>query len=299
MRKKVILIIILLILSAVIWQSRSEIGRFFRHLPQAAQNAAKSIEQNPVVANIAQDIAKEVSAPPPLALTKQQGAVNPSLSASGIIVWTNIERKQNGNLPALKENSKLDQAARLKVQDMFAQQYFEHINPQGVGPAGLAAQVHYEYVAIGENLALGNFKDDQALLQAWMNSPGHRANILNPKYLEMGAATAKGLYQGQETWLSVQEFGKPASSCPVVDQSLKPQIDSYNQEIKNLQQHLTALKSQLDNSHPQTQQEYDAYNQLVAQYNALIKDYNNRIDIAKQLVNTYNAEVQAYNACAV
>src|SRR6185369_15716694 len=118
-------------------------------------------------------------------------------------------------LPALKENALLDKAAKKKLDDMFAQQYFEHINPQGKGPSDLAKSVGYDYIAIGENLALGNFKNDAELVQAWMDSPGHRANILNKQYTEIGVAVGQGTYEGKKTWLAVQEFGRPTSSCPV------------------------------------------------------------------------------------
>ena len=180
---------------------------------------------------------------------------------------------------------------------MFKQQYFEHINPQGVGPGDVAKQAGYDFISEGENLALGNFSDDQDLLTAWMNSPGHRANILNNKYQEIGAAVGQGVYQGHFTWLAVQEFGKPAGSCPSVDANLKSQINSLRADINQAQSQLASLKSRIDSANPQTQSDYNAYNQEVAQYNSEVQIYNNKIDSLKLIASQYNAEVTAFNAC--
>jgi len=281
--KKFFAIAIILILAAVIWHYRFTAEKFFLKLPEISKIPAVS------------DIAQEISTPPPL--IGQKDNPNSSLTRAGVILWTNTNRQQNGNLPALMENQLLDKAAQLKLQDMFKQQYFEHVNPQGVGPGDLAKQVGYNFISEGENLALGNFIDDQDLLKAWMNSPGHRANILNVKFQEIGVAVGQGTYQGHKTWLAVQEFGKPASSCPSIDLNLKSQINSLQADINQLSPQLAALKSQIDSANPQTQSDYNTYNQEVSQYNSLVKIYNNKIDNLKLITDQYNTEVKAYNAC--
>jgi len=110
---------------------------------------------------------------------------NIKLTVKGVIDNTNKQRALNGDLPVLKENFKLNFSAEKKLQDMFVKQYFEHNSPEGIGVGDLGLQAGYEYIIIGENLALGNFKDDASLVDAWMASPGHRANILNKKYTEI------------------------------------------------------------------------------------------------------------------
>lgn len=281
--KKFFTVIAIFIIAATAWHYRFAAQKFFQKLPEIAKSPAVL------------DVTQEISTPPPL--VGQQDNPNSHLTRVGVIAWTNNNRQQNGNLPALTENTLLDKAAQLKLQDMFKQQYFEHINPQGIGPGDLARQAGYNFIAEGENLALGNFTDDQELLTAWMNSPGHRANILNTKYEEIGVAVGQGMYQGHQTWLAVQEFGKPASSCPSVDLGLKTQISSLQSDINQLLSQLTALKSQIDSANPKTQSDYDVYNQVVAQYNSLAKIYNNKIDNLKLVTDQYNTEVKAYNAC--
>jgi uncharacterized protein YkwD len=291
--KKIFSLIILVVAGVLLWRFALPIQKFSQELPGLIRNASTTTGALTQIKNIE----KNVFAPAPLKGSSTPKIPSPVLTRAGVISWTNVNRRQNGNLPALKENSLLDQAAQNKLNDMFKQQYFEHINPQDKGPSSLAIAVGYQYISIGENLALGFFDNDQDLLNAWMNSPGHRANILNSGFEEMGAAVGKGIFEGKETWLAVQEFGRPQSSCPVIDSNLKAQLTSLQAEASALQAQLAAAKAELDALNPKSREEYDAYNEKVAEYNNLIKIYNNKIDTLKLNTSQYNAEVGAYNAC--
>ena len=224
-------------------------------------------------------------------------SANSNLTLEGVISATNQERSDFGK-STLKENARLNAAALAKVKDMFAGQYFEHVSPTGRGPADLAKDAGYVYISIGENLALGNYKDDVTLVEAWMNSPGHRANILNGKFTEIGAAVMKGTFEGKTTWLAVQEFGRPASDCPRVDEFLKDQIDAGKVSVDVLENQVKETKAQLDAwPEPESKEEVDAYNAKVAEYNNTVKVFNNRIDTQKDIVARYNNQVKAFNAC--
>lgn len=247
------------------------------------------ISKNGLIEKI-QNIETTVSAPPPLRSDKE--APNPTLTQAGTIKWTNINRQNNG-LPALRENSKLDEAAMNKAKDIFDKQYFEHISPTGKGPQDLAADVGYDYIAIGENLALGNFANDQELLDGWMNSPGHRENILRKGYKELGVAVLKGQYEGKSTWVAVQEFGTPLSDCAPVDSNLKKTIDSDTAGLNDLENTLKTKKdeiSSLRKSDPSLPGKIDEYNSLVKQYNALAGKIKSEID-------AYNSQVAGFNSC--
>jgi len=148
-------------------------------------------------------------------------------------------------------------------------------------------------VIVGENLALGDFGSDQGVVIAWMNSPGHRANILNAHYKEIGVAVGKGMYDGNETWLAVQSFGTPLSACPAIDYALKSQIDENNIKIAALRGQLDAKKALIDTT---PASEYN-YNMYVSEYNALIPEYNALVGNNRILVANYNAGVQAFNSC--
>ncbi len=268
------------------------LGFLFRSQVKPHLNALK---EKSGAGQIIENLAQEISTGG--ALRAKFDAPNPKLTVDGVVQWTNAQRGQH-SLPALKTNRLLEQSAQKKVEDMFNAQYFEHESPQGVGPGDLAKGVGYVYVAIGENLALGNYKDDEALVQAWMDSPGHRANILNSRYTEIGVAVGQGMYEGKKVWLAVQEFGRPASDCPSINESQKQQIAAYQTEAHNLEAQLATLKAELNSmGEPQTESEYEAYNQKVREYNATVKVYNNKVDLLKQVTEAYNAQVKAFNEC--
>ncbi len=112
------------------------------------------------------------------------------------------------NLSNLKVNPLLEIAAELKVKDMAEKGYFAHNTPDGKTPWYFIDKAGYKYVYAGENLAV-NFVDSDEIHRAWMNSPTHRLNIVNPKYTEIGIATSTGIYKGREAVFVVQMFGTP------------------------------------------------------------------------------------------
>lgn len=129
-----------------------------------------------------------------------------------IVDLTNGER-DTASLGILSRNSVLDIAAQLKAEDMAKNSYFAHYSPAGVSPWHWFGIVGYNFVHAGENLAI-HFSDSDDIVDAWMASPSHRANIMNGNYTEIGIGTAEGTYQGFKTIYVVQLFGTPAA--PVV-----------------------------------------------------------------------------------
>jgi uncharacterized protein YukE len=221
-------------------------------------------------------------------------AANAHLTVAGVIAATNEQREAHGLLP-LKMNARLNQAAQAKVQDMFALQYFEHISPTGDGPSDLAKQANYKYIVVGENLALGNFKDDATLVEAWMNSPGHRENILNARYQEIGVAVGQGMFEGKRVWLAVQEFGTPISACPQPSTEFKTRINNNQEEIDRLEIQLNAQRAEMERARQSGSR--DEYNQEVRQYNTLVNQINQIIDETKALVAQYNEQINQFNEC--
>lgn len=143
------------------------------------------------------------------------GAVLPAV----IVDLTNKERG-HGELGTLKHSSVLDAAAKLKADDMAQNEYFAHYSPKGISPWHWFGEVKYNFVHAGENLAI-HFTDSADIMQAWMDSPTHRANIMNGNYTEIGVGTAEGTFEGFKTVYVVQLFGTPAA--PVVSK-LKPVV---------------------------------------------------------------------------
>lgn len=130
-----------------------------------------------------------------------------AVTKSALLELVNQTRKAS-QLPLLKENPALTQAAYLKAKDMIEKQYFGHKSPEGKWLVDWLKSVNYQYALAGENLAIG-FVDSEEVHQAWLASFSHRANILNPKYQEIGIAVLKGKFDGAETTVVVQLFGTP------------------------------------------------------------------------------------------
>lgn len=247
------------------------------------------------------EVAKPVSLPPPLRGATSSPKTSPpapkpapTLTRAGIIANTNAQRKVNGGLPALSGNTTLDAIATARLADMFQKQYFAHVAPDGGSSEAIAKTFGYDYLALGENIALGIFDGNADLVNAWMESPGHRANILNAHFTQIGVAAREGIFEGKATWIAVQVFAKPASACPAVDANIKIAIDSAKDRLSQIQAQIQAKKAEMDAMEPK---HGSAYNQQVDEYNALVRQYNTLLDQTRLQVNQYNAQVAAFNLC--
>jgi uncharacterized protein YkwD len=127
--------------------------------------------------------------------------------ASNIIAYSNDERKDNG-LSEVYENEALTKAAYGKLSDMFEKGYWDHTGPNGETAWNFISDSGYRYLLAGENLARG-FNRSEDVVTAWMESPTHRANILNGRFREIGIAVGSGKLKGNTTTVIVQLFGEP------------------------------------------------------------------------------------------
>jgi len=118
------------------------------------------------------------------------------------------QQRATVKLPKLAESTKLDTSACDKLNDMVKYQYWAHVSPSGVQPWHWFDVEGYKYTRAGENLAYGQ-QDAQELVTAWMNSPEHKANILDKNYTEQGMCIEQVQFMGQTTYLSVSHFGEP------------------------------------------------------------------------------------------
>lgn len=113
-----------------------------------------------------------------------------AVPAEALVVAMNREREAYGLRP-LKLNAQLSLAAGDRIHDMFAKHYFNHVSPDGIDPFTWADKRGYDYTEIGENLAVG-YRTAGSVVNGWMHSPKHRANILKGDFDEIGIATAFG-----------------------------------------------------------------------------------------------------------
>lgn len=137
-----------------------------------------------------------------------------NISPAEVIRLTNAQRVAVGLTP-LTENQVLSSAALAKGNDMIAKGYWAHFAPDGTSPWTFFTNFGYKYQYAGENLAR-DFSDVPSAVNAWMNSPTHKENILNPHYKEIGIGVVEGTLSGANTTIIVQFFGTSLSGSPSV-----------------------------------------------------------------------------------
>lgn len=158
--------------------------------PAQAQQPAKAPAQQPAKA---QETAKA-----PAEQTKEAAPASSEVSAyeKKVLELTNQERAKAG-VPALKLDEELSKVAREKSRDMQSKGYFDHNSPTYGSPFDMMKQFGISYTTAGENIAMGQ-KSPEEVVQAWMNSEGHRKNIMNANFTHLGVGhVADGNYWTQ------------------------------------------------------------------------------------------------------
>jgi uncharacterized protein YkwD len=143
---------------------------------------------------------------------KSVDSLTPESPPKAIDVWgsemlkiVNEEREKNG-ATELSWCQTLSDSSVAHSEDMAQRKYFEHTSPEGEEVKDRVAREGYEYTRVGENIAVGQ-KTVVEVMEAWMKSPGHRANILLPDYSHFGLGYATGEYEGFPAIFWTQNFG--------------------------------------------------------------------------------------------
>lgn len=131
-----------------------------------------------------------------------------SITTPALLDATNAERRENG-AGSLVMSERLSSAAAMKVDDMFTNQYWSHESPTGTKPWQWFKAAQYTYSVAGENLAK-NFYSTEGTVHAWMNSPSHRQNMLDPRFKEAGFAVKSGELDGKPATIVVALYAAPA-----------------------------------------------------------------------------------------
>lgn len=175
---------------------------------------------------------------------------NANITAEEIIRYTNLARLAE-QLPALNHDPQLSQAAEAKAKDMLAFGYWDHYSPAKRTPWTFVLDAGYSYEVAGENLAR-DFSSPEKLISAWMESPAHRANIVNDKYQDIGVAVVPGTLNDKPVILVVQLFGKklPPEVAQAVSQLDPQQVAAAGMVEYNPQ--TTLLNSTLQNRYLST-----------------------------------------------
>lgn len=144
-----------------------------------------------------------------------------NIQTTELLALTNTEREKAGT-GDLQINALLSDAAFLKAQNMFAEQYWAHVSPSGTEPWKWFGDVGYNYSYAGENLAK-NYPTSDATVTAWMNSATHRENLLKKEYVDVGFAVVSGELNGEKTTLVVALYGAPAVAVAATATQQTPQ----------------------------------------------------------------------------
>jgi len=161
------------------------------------------------------------------------------VSAGTLIYLTNRARAQKG-LSQLAQNSKLFKAATLKSEDMLQKNYFAHTSPEGLNSWHWFGIVGYSYRVAGENLAI-DFSSSESLFSAWMNSPSHADNILDPRFTDIGIAAVSGEFEGHQAIAVTQMFGQPLVQNRQPQNSI--QVNNIDNKTKNDNQNIEQVPS--------------------------------------------------------
>lgn len=136
-----------------------------------------------------------------------------NINDSDLLKFTNEKRVQNG-FKEVVINDNLSRAAEAKAKYMFEHNFWAHVAPDGTEPWDFIIGSGYDYMYAGENLAK-DFQTSEGVVDAWMNSPSHKENLLNSNYDDIGLATVNGTLNGYETTLVVQMFGRKRGASQV------------------------------------------------------------------------------------
>lgn len=142
------------------------------------------------------------------ATTQPQPTSSTKIDAQKIYSLINAHRKEQ-NLSVLRTHSSLEQSSRKKIEDMIAQHYWQHENPQGVMDWQIFERSGYHYATAGENLSFGN-NTPWEVFSAWVASPTHNEQLLNSEYEDMGLAYDCNTYKelGDVSCVVVLHLGK-------------------------------------------------------------------------------------------
>jgi len=115
-----------------------------------------------------------------------------------VVRLVNVERRQRG-LRELEENWEVSRVARFKSQDMIDNNYFAHNSPVFGTPFQMLRNFGIAFNTAAENIAFGQ-RTPREVVNSWMNSAGHRRNILDPNFRQIGVGVARNPRNGQLFW---------------------------------------------------------------------------------------------------
>ncbi|HXV26912.1 MAG TPA: CAP domain-containing protein [Candidatus Paceibacterota bacterium] len=171
-------------------------------MPEATETPGRTPVQTAVTGTPERSATPAPTVAPPAATP----APAPASQEQGLVAAMNAERSSRGTA-ALVPDATLNGLARAHAQDMAAKNYFSHTSPDGTTFQMRIAASGYSFATAAENIGLAS--SWTSIVPNWMNSEGHRNNILNAVHTRVGTGTAVGAYQGNQVVYAVAVFAAP------------------------------------------------------------------------------------------
>ncbi|MXM66531.1 sigma-70 family RNA polymerase sigma factor [Streptomyces sp. HUCO-GS316] len=169
--------------------------------PSASKSKKATASKSPRATKKSEPAPRPSPRPTRTATAAPQSQPAPSGTVGQVVALVNRERAAAGCGP-LTEDAQLNKAAQGHSDDMAARDFFDHTNPDGADPGQRITAAGYRWSTYGENIAMGQ-QTPESVMDSWMNSPGHRANILNCSFKNIGVGVHNG---GGGPWWT-QAFG--------------------------------------------------------------------------------------------
>ncbi|GAB6056909.1 hypothetical protein JCM31598_43310 [Desulfonatronum parangueonense] len=193
---------------------------------------------------------------------------------------------------------------------MINNRYYAHVNPTtGEGPGEAIKQANYQFITYAENIAMGNWQSNRHIVDGWINSPGHRANIVNPNIKEIGVAIIKDKAASlgrPSVYYGVQLFASPMPDCSRPSEADKALLQEMQRKNDDIWRRVNNQKSEIERLQAQINREQNnnTRNRMINDYNRQVNTYNNLVSQAngmqeslKLVIHSYNKKINEYNLC--
>lgn len=191
----------------------------------------------------------------------------------------------------------LERSARQKVTDMITYTYFSH-ERDGKLFDDFIKDEHYDYIIIGENLARGEFKSAERLVRAWLSSPTHRKNILDPRFKETGIALLPGTFDGNNVYYITEHFGTPRNIClQVTSPHMTQELSILQQVFHDREEEVASLKrtlTDLGDTELERTKLLNLYQKKMTDLASIKNTLFEKIEGEENLIQAYNNCVQKY-----
>lgn len=213
------------------------------------------------------------------------------------ILHTINDERAKFDLAPLTLSLDLERSARQKADDMVLHNYFSHEREGKLFEDFIKAE-QYDYVIIGENLARGEFKSAERLVRAWLGSPTHRKNILDPRFQETGIAIVAGTLDGNTVYYIAEHFGTSRSVClNVTSSNATHELSIMQQVLEEREEEVVSLKrtlTDLGDTGLERTKILNLYQKKMTDLASIRNSLFKKIEGEESLIQAYNTCIQQY-----